>query len=264
MIMKYIYITIAFLFGVNHLAHAQYTMFAESGTVTYDKTMYMKNIVRKQYMEKAGEQSRPYFQSMLTQLPENAVLKKELKFTGNETLFGPVKQEIDPKLKQTIMQLVLDMDATTYSNLKTKAFERYNDIVGQKVIVKDTVKNIKWNITDEYREIAGYNCRRANGITPDSVYVIGYYAIEIPIDGGPESINGLPGLILGLVVPSQHISYFATKVELSNAIVIDKKLFENQKIKRMSRIEMDKQFTESLSSFMNKETVSYIMKLALL
>ena len=262
--MKYLYITFGLLIGVVLKSQAQYTMFAESGTVSYDKTMYMKNILKKQYAEKADERSKPFFQAMVAQVPENAVLKKELKFSGDETVFGPVKQEIDMKLKQTIMQLALDFDATTFSNLKTKEFERYNDIIGQKIIIKDTVKNIKWKITDEYREIAGYNCRRANGLTPDSVYVIGYYAVEIPLDGGPESINGLPGLILGLVVPSQHVSYFATKVDIASNLVLDKKLIENQKLKRMTRAEMDKQFTESLTGFMNAETVKYIMKLALL
>lgn len=261
--MKYVYIALILL-GITFKAEAQFTMFAESGTVSYDKTMYMKNIVSKQYVEKADQRSKPFFEAMIPQLPENAVLKKELKFSGSETVFGPAKQDMDLKLKQTIMQLALDFEATTFSNLKTKEFERYNDIIGQKVIIKDTVKNIKWKITDEYREIAGYNCRRANGITADSVYVIGFYANEIPIDGGPESINGLPGLILGLVVPSQHVSYFATKVEISNNLVLDKKLIENQKIKRMTRAEMTKQFTEALGGFMNVETVKYIMKLALL
>lgn len=262
--MKYLYIAITLLLSISFKAQAQYAMFAESGTVSYDKTMYMKNIVRKQYIEKADERSKPFFQSMIPNLPENAVLKKELKFSGDETVFGPVKQDLDLRLKQTIMQLALDFDATTFSNLKTKEFQRYNDIVGQKIIIKDSVKNIKWKITDEYREIAGYNCRRANGITPDSTYVIGFYAVEIPIDGGPESINGLPGLILGLVVPSQHVSYFATKVEITDGLVLDKKLLENQRIKRMTRDEMYKQFTESMGGFMNAETVEYIMKLALL
>jgi GLPGLI family protein len=55
---------------------------------------------------------------------------------------------------------------------------RYNDIVGEKIIVQDSMKRIKWKITDEYREIAGYNCRRANGITPDSIYVIDITAMK--------------------------------------------------------------------------------------
>lgn len=261
---KYIYTTVLLLVGTIHFSFGQYTMFGKSGTVSYDKTMYMKNIVNKQYIEKSDVAARGMFENILSKLPENAVLKKELKFKGNETIFAPVKQDLQPQVKQAIMQLALDFDAVTYSNLATEEYSRYNDIIGQKLIVQDSVKQIKWTITDEYREIAGYNCRRANGMTSDSTYVIGFYANEIPIDGGPESINGLPGLILGLVVPSQHVSYFATKVEFNDAVVLDKKLFENTKIQRMNRKQLDDMFTTAMSSFMNKETVKYIVKLSLL
>ncbi|MCW8310649.1 GLPGLI family protein [Sphingobacterium thalpophilum] len=241
---------------------AQYTLFGRSGSITYDKTMYMKNIVSKKFIAKADNNSKVFFEQILPKLPENAVLKKTLKFNGQETLFEPIKNDqLDEMVKQYIMIFALDFDATTLSNLSDRSFLRYNDIVGEKIIVEDTMKRIKWKITDEYREIAGYNCRRANGITPDSVYVIGYYCNEIPISGGPESINGLPGMILGLVVPSQHVSYFATKVELSNAVTMDKKKFDNSKVKRMTRKAMTDQLTSVLSQHMNKETVQFIMEL---
>jgi len=261
---KYIYTTLLLFIGTIHVSFAQYTMFGKSGTVSYDKTMYMKNIVKKQYIDKAEAQQKQWFESLVDRVPENAVLKKELKFKNNETLFSSVKQEMDPKLQGAIMQLALDFDAITYSNLLSKDYQRFNDVVGQKMIIQDSVKQIKWYLTDEYREIAGYNCRRANGMTPDSTYVIAFYANEIPVDGGPESINGLPGLILGLVVPSQHVSYFATKVEFNDGVVIDKKLFENTKTKRMTRQELDKMFTGTLGNAMGKEIAKYIIKLALL
>jgi GLPGLI family protein len=185
-----------------------------------------------------------------------------LKFNNDETLFEPVKNDqLDEMVKQYIMMLALDFESVTLSNLSSRSFLRYNDIIGEKIIVEDSMKRVKWKITDEYREIAGYNCRRANGITPDSIYVIGYYCNEIPISGGPESINGLPGMILGLVVPSQHVSYFATKVELSNGVTMDKKKFDNSKMKRMTRKAMTDQLTSVLSQHMNKETVQFIMEL---
>lgn len=261
--MKSIYILI--LSGLlSFTAQAQYTMFAEEGLVSYDKTMYTKNILRKQFIEKADEAQKNQMTAMLPRVPENIVLKKTLKFKGNETLFESVKQELDPMMKQIIMMLALDFEATTYSNLKNNEYKRYNDLIGQKVIIKDTLKKVNWTITDEYREIAGHNCRRANGITADSTYVIGFYANEIPIDGGPESINGLPGLILGLVVPSQHVSYFATKVDITNNQVLDKRLVENTKIKVMSRDEIAKMMSDSFANFLNKGTVDYIIKLSLM
>jgi GLPGLI family protein len=65
----------------------------------------------------------------------------------------------------------------------------------------------------EYREIAGYNCRKAATIVMDSVYIIAFYTDEIPVSAGPESFNGLPGMILGIVIPRMNLTYFATKVE---------------------------------------------------
>lgn len=252
------------LFVLGHTATAQFAMFGKSGVVTYDKTMYIKNIMRKQYLDKSDDRSRSQFESMIPNAPENLVLKKTLKFNGNETLFEPVKQDLDAEIKQFIMMLAIDFDATTLSDLKTKDYKRYNDIIGQKIVIQDTVKTIEWKVTDEYREIAGYNCRRANGITPDSTYVIGYYSNELLTNGGPESINGLPGLILGLVVPSQHVSYFATKVELMDNVVLDKKLFNNTKTKRMNRTDIAKMMNDTFSSFLNKETIDYVIKLALM
>lgn len=261
--MKSLY-TIILSFLLFTSASAQYTKFGNAGTVTYAKTMYAKNIVRKQFIEKADERSKPQFEAMLPRIPENLVLQKTLKFKGEETLFEPVKNDLDMQMKQIIMMLGLDFEGTTLSNLKTKEYKRYNDIFGQRVIIQDSVKNVKWKITDEYREIAGYNCRRANGITSDSIYVVGFFSNELLTDGGPESISGLPGLILGLVVPSQHVSFFATKVELNDDVVLDKKLFVNSKAKVMTRAEMVKQFSSSLSNFLNRETLDYVMQLTLL
>ncbi|MCA5004547.1 GLPGLI family protein [Sphingobacterium bovistauri] len=262
--MKYLYILTLFLIGISFSAKAQYAMFAEEGTVYYDKTMYTKNILRKQFIEKSPEAQKGFMQNMLPNTPENVVLKKSMKFKGKETLFESLKQELDPNIKQIIQMLALDFEATTYSNLATNEYKRFNDLIGQKVIIQDTLKKVKWTITDEYRDIAGFNCRRANGITEDSTYVIGFYANEIPIDGGPESINGLPGLILGLIVPSQHVSFFATKVEIANNVILDKKAVENPKVKTMSRSEIAKMMNDAFSNFLNKATVDYVIKLALM
>jgi GLPGLI family protein len=46
----------------------------------------------------------------------------------------------------------------------------------------------------------------------DSVYVFAFYTDEIMISGGPCSISGLPGMILGLTIPRLYTSFIATKV----------------------------------------------------
>jgi len=244
---------------------AQYAHFGRSGTISFDKIMYAKNIVAKQFIEKADDRSRGQFQQMLPSIPENITLKKTLKFNAQETSFEPQKGgDLDPRVKQLVMMFALDFDAQTLSTFSDRSYKRFNDIIGDKVIIQDTMKTMTWRITDEYREIAGYSCRRANGITPDSIYVVAYYAAEIPVSGGPESINGLPGMILGLAVPSQHVSYFATKVELTDQVVIDKKVFDNKKTKVMSRSQIAELFKSTMSNWLNKQTIEYITELSLL
>ena len=79
-------------------------------------------------------------------------------------------------------------------------------------MIKDSLQKISWKLTNEIRNIAGYTCWRANAIVMDSIYVVAFYAEEITCTSGPEGFTGLPGMILGVALPSQHISWFATKV----------------------------------------------------
>jgi GLPGLI family protein len=46
----------------------------------------------------------------------------------------------------------------------------------------------------------------------DSIYVVAFYTDQIPVSGGPESFTGLPGMILGIALPYEHITWFATKI----------------------------------------------------
>ena len=48
----------------------------------------------------------------------------------------------------------------------------------------------------------------------DSIFVVAFYTDEIVSTGGPESFQGLPGMILGVVIPKMYTNWYATKVEL--------------------------------------------------
>jgi GLPGLI family protein len=47
-------------------------------------------------------------------------------------------------------------------------------IAGTNFVIADSIK-IEWKITNENREIAGYNCRKAVGKIMDDVYVLLFY-----------------------------------------------------------------------------------------
>ncbi|ETZ22859.1 hypothetical protein [Pedobacter sp. V48] len=56
-----------------------------------------------------------------------------------------------------------------YSHLNNKQLISKRKVFDETYLLKDSVKSIKWKITDEVRDVAGYPCHRANGLTLDSV-----------------------------------------------------------------------------------------------
>lgn len=83
-------------------------------------------------------------------------------------------------------------------------------------LVQDSLLKIKWKITADTRNIAGFQCRKAVGILFDTVAVFAFYSEELLVPGGPEGIHGLPGMILGMGIPRLHATWFATKVQVIN------------------------------------------------
>ena len=107
-------------------------------------------------------------------------------------------------------------DNIVFANLKSLSSITQKNVFEQTFLVNDSTRKLRWKITDETRTIAGFNCRRANALVMDSIYVVAYYTDEITTTGGPESFNNLPGMILGLALPHEHITWFATKVYTEN------------------------------------------------
>jgi GLPGLI family protein len=138
----------------------------------------------------------------------------DLYFAGNKCLYKPGRESDD---KQTFFFWQPPaQDNTVFSDLETKKGISRKNVFEQGFLVEDSLRSIKWKITDETRNIAGFNCRRANAIVMDSIYAVAFYTDEILAEGGPESFTGLPGMILGVSLPHEHISWFATKVEAIN------------------------------------------------
>lgn len=93
-----------------------------------------------------------------------------------------------------------------------RLYEAEKTIYEKSYRVKDSLPQYQWKLENEFRTIAGHSCRKASTIILDSLYIMAFYTDEIPVGGGPESFNGLPGMILGIVVPRINTTYFATKV----------------------------------------------------
>ena len=136
----------------------------------------------------------------------------DLYFTRDKCLYKPGR-ESDDKQNAFDWWTPPAQDNIVWSDLGNSKGISKKNVFEQAYLVQDSLRQIKWKITDETRNILGFNCRRANAIIMDSIYVVAFYTDEILAEGGPESFTGLPGMILGVSLPHQHISWFATKVE---------------------------------------------------
>lgn len=143
--------------------------------------------------------------------PQFKLLQSTLTFSKDKTLFKPQAVE-------NVQQSMFSTDPaalqpnTVFTDLSTNNSICQKNVYEETFLVKDSVRNITWKITDETREIAGYNCRRANALIMDSIYVVAFYTDEIPVSGGPETFAGLPGMILGVALPHENVTWFAKKV----------------------------------------------------
>ena len=106
-------------------------------------------------------------------------------------------------------------DNIWYNDYANEKFVQQKSVFGDTYVLTDSLIKIDWKVTNETREIAGFNCRKAVGKLFDSVYVFAFYTDEITLSGGPMGLHGLPGMILGITIPRMFSSWVATKLEIN-------------------------------------------------
>jgi len=201
------FLFVMLLFSGSQAARAQQTGLVTSGTVEYTKTVNMYALL-KPHGDNVSELA---FEQYKQQQAQFARLYSKLSFNGQETLFTPLKSASLSGGFFAIPQIAMQ-NSTVFTNHDNRTFCSQKTIYDATYLVKDSIRKIRWKLTEELRDIAGYSCRRANGITQDSLYVVAFYTDQIPVSGGPESFTGLPGMILQLVLPHEHINWIASKV----------------------------------------------------
>lgn len=180
---------------------AQNTVFLSEGKIEFEKKM---NLYSQMDEENSWDELRKKVQ------PKFKTSYFDLVFKNKKTLYMPGKE--NPENNKIMWDQPIAEDNVVYSELDSSRSISQKKIFEDLFLIADSMRQIKWKITDETRNIVGFQCRRANAIIMDSVYVVAFYTDEIVTNGGPESFSGLPGMILGVSLPHQHVTWFATKV----------------------------------------------------
>ena len=134
---------------------------------------------------------------------------------GKKSIYSPIPEK-EPETRRGFFMTGTATDNIVYSDFESKTSVSLKNVFEKTYLLEDSLRKAQWKITNEFREIAGFNCRRATTIIMDSVFVVAFYSDEIMIPGGPESFYGLPGMIMGLVINRLHTTWYATKVSVTN------------------------------------------------
>ena len=204
---------------ITHYSLIAQDIFISKGKIEFEKRVNIyKNLDDQR--DNNDEGGFDWIGQMKKQIPEFNVTYFNMYFDGDKTLYKPGREV-------TTTQKIPDWfkgpasDNVVYCDLNAGRSTTQKTVYETTFLIQDSLRKAKWKITNDTREIAGFKCRKATAIIMDSIFVVAFYTDQIVTSGGPESFNELPGMILGLVVPRLHATWYATKVELVDPTAAD-------------------------------------------
>ncbi|WP_179316136.1 GLPGLI family protein [Winogradskyella undariae] len=132
-----------------------------------------------------------------------------------------------------------------YKNVQTKEVIQDQEFFGKQFLIKDELKDLKWTMGTETKQIGQYTCFKATAtvvpsgldissfrgprgrnddkskdstnskepVEPKTIEVVAWYTPQIPVNQGPDDYWGLPGLILE--VNADRTTILCTKIVLN-------------------------------------------------
>lgn len=201
------------------------------------------------------ESSPEWFEMVKDRVPKYAIIYNNLTFDSSRTIYFPGKES---EYKPPFWGDEGVPESYIYSDHQKNLYIAQKEVFDQTFLVTDSTRMIRWKLTNETRDIAGYECRKATTILMDSVYIMAYFTDQIVCSGGPESLHGLPGMILGVVIPRLHTTWFATKVDLM-ASPDQKVLVIPKKGKKSSLKELTLKLQETFKEWGKTYVISFLL-----
>jgi len=183
--------------------HAQ-TNFFSTVKIEFEKTVYMRQLFKAIEPE--------WYDRIKDRLPETSITYFDFIGDTTHSIYKPGKEVAYDA--RAFLQGIADKNVV-FNDYRTHTTITQKPVFEETFLIQDSLVNIKWKLTPDTRTIAGFDCRKAIGFIDDSIAVFAFYTDEILINAGPESANGLPGMILGMGIPRIHTTWFATKVEIN-------------------------------------------------
>ncbi len=184
--------------------------FSQTQFITKGRIVYERSVNQHKPLEEEGSDN-DWWKEMMKSFPKIVKDQYELKFNETKSVYKLDKENTDNKYMWGSKPNESDNVVHDFNN---QSISIQREIFENTYLLKDSLRNLEWRITQETREIAGFECKKAVTKICDSVVIVAFYSDQIPVSSGPESMGGLPGMILGLAIPRMYTTWFAIKLEL--------------------------------------------------
>ena len=203
--------------------------------------------------------------------------KTESVFTQNSKLAAP-----NPKGNGMFIMGGNSNSDILYKNIPKKRFAKQTEIMSKRFLIKDSLEDYQWQLTDETKNIGNYTCYKAtrekvepyikysfkNGKMTEekatrTIKTEAWYTPQIPVSHGPKKYWGLPGLILE--IKEGKLTIVCTEIEMNPKEKVRIKeptkgkkvtLKEFEKIQRKKSKEMMERFQNNRKGKKNGNTIS--------
>lgn len=156
----------------SHVLSAQQVTFVNSGKVVFERRVNTYAVIER-FVKEANiipaAQVYSYMLSYRNDNPQFWTDDFELYFDTTYTLYKP--QQADISARAAYIGAVA-YNNKVLSNLTSGEAVALKQAFDQSFFIKDTIRHIRWKLTEETREIAGFQCRRANALIADSIYIV--------------------------------------------------------------------------------------------
>ncbi len=186
------------------------------------------------------------------QLREQFQQEYTLTFNKHESVYKKNEKLSKPNPTTSGIKITLNDDTDiTYKNLKEQRYTDQKEIYGKQFLIKDSLDQKNWVLSNETKFIGKYTCFKATFTSDDTSKILSsdgtmetttkertttaWYTPQIPINNGPEDYDGLPGLILE--INDGDLTLACTKIVINPSETID--IEEPDKGKKVSQNEFD-------------------------
>lgn len=237
-----------------------------------------------------GRDITPEMQKMIQERMKKMLEKTFVLNFDRSTSIYKEEEKLDAPGQQgpgsRMMNSMMGSGGTFFKNVKEKSYTVDKEFMGKEFLIVDSLPKLNWKLETETKKIGDYNCFKATAVKPVSqsdfrnfrrkkedtksdeakkekttnfmedfempkeVTITAWYTPDVPVNQGPESYWGLPGLILEVndgktvIVCSKVVLNAKDKVEIKaskNGKVVKQKEYDDIVVKKMEEMrEMSK------------------------